>query len=110
MRQAALVVTHCGHGTVQRALSYHRPMLCLPMGRDQNDNAARVVARGAGVRLAPDADAGTIRGAISALLDNPAFAQAAAALGQAIAEAEPADALVEALEDLASRPRCRAAA
>ena len=46
MREASLVVTHCGHGTAMRALAHGRPMLCLPMGRDQNDNAARVVAAG----------------------------------------------------------------
>jgi MGT family glycosyltransferase len=110
MREAALVVTHCGHGTVQRALSHHRPMLCLPMGRDQNDNAARVVARGAGLRLAPEADTATLRQAISTILGDPGFARAAAALGNAIAGAEAEEALIEALEDLASRTCCRAAA
>ena len=63
MARAALVVTHCGHGTVMRALSHGRPMLCLPMGRDQNDNAARVVARGAGLRLGADAAPPAIRSA-----------------------------------------------
>ncbi len=110
MREATLVVTHCGHGTVMRALAHHRPMLCLPMGRDQNDNAVRVTTRGAGLRLTPDASPEQLRAAIGTLLGDPAYARAAAALGQAIAAAEAPDALVEALEELVSATRCRPAA
>lgn len=110
MRAASVVVTHCGHGTVMRALAHHRPMLCLPMGRDQNDNAARVVARGAGIRLTADAAVEELCGAIAALVAEPRYAAAAAALGQAIATATPPDALVEALEDLLTAPVCRHAA
>jgi UDP:flavonoid glycosyltransferase YjiC (YdhE family) len=77
MREAALVVTHCGHGTVARALAHGLPMLCLPMGRDQNDNAARVVARDAGLRLAHDATAEEIATASCTLLDDPGYAAAA---------------------------------
>ena len=101
MRQAAVVVTHCGHGTVMRALANGCPMLCLPMGRDQNDNAARVAARGAGIRLTRDADAASLRTALVTLLDDPSFARSAKKLGEAIAQTEPRDALVEALERLA---------
>ena len=110
MPRAAVVVTHCGHGTAMRALLHRRPMLCLPMGRDQNDNAARIVARGAGIRLGPDADVPSLRQALAALLNDPLYAQAADALGRAIAAAEPADALVAALEDVVAAPRQRAAA
>ncbi|RBP07083.1 MGT family glycosyltransferase [Roseiarcus fermentans] len=109
MREATVVVTHCGHGTVMRALANGRPMLCLPMGRDQNDNAARVAARGAGIRLSPDAGAAALREALAALLADLCYAQAAAALGRAIAAAEPEDALVDALESLAGRARAAAA-
>jgi UDP:flavonoid glycosyltransferase YjiC (YdhE family) len=110
MREASLVVTHCGHGTVMRALAHSLPMLCLPMGRDQNDNAARVVARGAGLRLTPDADVAAIREAVTSLLQDDAFAAAASRLGSAIAAAEPQSALVDELETLAmSRPTCAAA-
>ncbi|MEO3471171.1 glycosyltransferase [Roseomonas sp. CAU 1739] len=110
MREAALIVTHCGHGTVMRALAHHRPMLCLPMGRDQNDNAARVVARGAGIRLAPDAETSALREVITTLLAEPSYAEAAAALGRAIAYAATPDALVDALEELTDCARCRDAA
>jgi UDP:flavonoid glycosyltransferase YjiC (YdhE family) len=72
MREAALVVTHGGHGTVMRALVSRTPMLVIPHGRDQNDNAVRVTHRGAGLSLMPDASVDAIRTACSRL-----FARAA---------------------------------
>ena len=69
--QAAAVVTHGGHGTVLRALAAGVPALVLPMGRDQLDNAARVVERGAGLRLKPSAKPGAIATAVGRLLDEP---------------------------------------
>lgn len=50
-----LVVTHAGFGTVMYSAGAGKPILCLPNGRDQNDNAARVEALGLGRTLAPDA-------------------------------------------------------
>ena len=108
MRQAAVVATHCGHGTIMRALANGCPLLCLPMGRDQNDNAARVAARGAGIRLTRDADVAALRASLKTLLEDPSYARSAKALGEAVARAEPRDALVEALERLAFDSRRRA--
>ena len=51
--QAAAVVTHAGLGTVHAALAHGLPLVCLPIGRDQPDNAARVEWHGAGLRLSP---------------------------------------------------------
>src|ERR1700730_4520662 len=53
--KTAVVVTHAGMGTVTRALTAGVPLVCIPMGRDQHDVAARVVYHGAGVRLRPSA-------------------------------------------------------
>jgi MGT family glycosyltransferase len=53
LAQASLVISHCGHGTTIKALAAGVPLVCIPMGRDQNDTAARVVEAGAGVRLRP---------------------------------------------------------
>jgi MGT family glycosyltransferase len=84
--QASVVVTHAGHGTAIRALSYGAPLLCLPLGRDQRDDAARIVARGAGLRLSPKASADEIRVAIQRLLEEPHFREHAGELARAIAE------------------------
>ena len=82
---ASVVVTHAGHATTLRPLMAGVPLLCLPQGRDQFDNAARVVERSAGVRLPPDAAASDIDAAVRRLLDEPAFARAASALGERVA-------------------------
>jgi UDP:flavonoid glycosyltransferase YjiC (YdhE family) len=69
---ADLVITHAGHGTVMAAAGAGVPMLCLPMGRDQPDVAARVKAVGLGRVINPQASAETIREAVVALLADPA--------------------------------------
>lgn len=80
MKQASLVVTHGGHGTVMKALMHALPMLIIPQGRDQNDSAIRVTWRGAGLSLDPQAGTGAIRDALRRLLSEPGFAEAAASL------------------------------
>ena len=81
MAEAACVVTHAGHGTVMRALIHGCPLLCLPMGRDQNDNAARVLAHGAGLRLSAKDDASSIRNALQTILADRSYARSAARPG-----------------------------
>jgi MGT family glycosyltransferase len=83
--RAALVVTHCGHGTTLKALAAGVPMVCLPMGRDQHDTAARVVHHGAGVRLRATAPAPAIRSAVDDVLGDDRFRANAARLASAIA-------------------------
>ena len=77
MARAAVVITHAGHGTVVRALAHGLPLLCLPMGRDQHDNAARVTARGAGLMLDRVASPEAIRAALVRLLHDVTFTDAA---------------------------------
>jgi MGT family glycosyltransferase len=47
---ASAMVTQCGLGTLAKALVHGVPLLCIPMVGDQPENAARVVARAAGIR------------------------------------------------------------
>lgn len=102
MSQASLVVTHGGHGTVMRALKHHCPLLVIPHGRDQDENAARVVEHGAGLRLTAAASTGEIRSALQRLLNEAAFTTSARQLGAAIAsESQRVDAVAE-LEALAA--------
>ncbi len=105
MREAALVVTHGGHGTVMKALTHQRPMLIIPHGRDQNDNAVRVTERGAGLVLQRDADVPALRTAIRRLLAEPAFAAAARALGAEVAREAAESPVAELLEQLSWRTR-----
>ncbi len=83
--KAALFVTHGGHGSVIRPLMAGLPLLILPGLRDQRDNAMRVTARGAGLMLERDASPEKIAAAVQTLLEEPAYREAAARLGAAIA-------------------------
>ena len=101
MPQASLVVTHGGHGTVTRALSHLKPLLVVPHGRDQNDNAARVASRGAGVTLPACSAAEDFRQAIEDLLADSRYAAAARRLGRKVRDEKDHSPIVEELERLA---------
>ena len=103
LKEAAAVVTHCGHGTVIRALAAGVPLVCMPMGRDQNDNAARVAARGAGVRLKPSASADAIRKSVREVLESPRYRESTRELGRRIAEDARDSPVIDVLETVALR-------
>jgi len=70
---ADLVVTHAGLGTSMFCAGAGVPMLCLPNGRDQNDNAARVVGLGLGGAIPPDAAPAEIGDAVMEMLRDNAL-------------------------------------
>jgi MGT family glycosyltransferase len=100
--EAALVVTHAGWQTINAALADGVPLVCMPDGRDQPDNAIRVLAAGAGVRVRKSASAATLRRAISQALVDPKLKPAAAAMAEAMARSDGAEEVVGRLERLAS--------
>ncbi len=100
--KAAAVVTHAGHGTMMRALSYGVPLVCMPMGRDQNDNAARVAAHGVGIRLRPSAKPAKIRDAVEQVLSEPQYRTQAQRLMDVIAEDAAAERGTQELEGVGS--------
>lgn len=108
--EAALVVTHGGHGTVAKALAHGKPMLVMPHGRDQNDNAARVTHRDAGLSLQASAEVAEIRDALARLLNEPSFARAAQQLGAQVAHDVAHSPIVEMLEAYAGNAEARRAA
>jgi UDP:flavonoid glycosyltransferase YjiC (YdhE family) len=104
--EAAMVVTHGGHGTVIRSLAAGAPLLCMPMGRDQNDNAARVVARGAGLRLSPNSSPKSIRNGVMEILESPRYCEKAREMGMMIAKDARNSSATQILEEVAAtRPR-----
>ena len=102
LRHASAVVTHAGHGTVIKALAAGVPVVAIPLGRDQLDNAARVAHHGAGLRLKPKARADVIARAVRRVLDEKSFAAGAQRLADAIAAEIAEDRAVAELEALAS--------
>jgi MGT family glycosyltransferase len=101
--EATAVVTHAGLGTVHVALAHGLPLVCLPIGRDQPDNAARVEWHRAGLRLSPKSSPGAIRAAIERVLGDPTFAESARRLAMAFAEERPAERALRALDALPGR-------
>jgi MGT family glycosyltransferase len=107
--RASAVVAHGGHGTVMKALAAGLPVVCVPLGRDQKDVAARVVGIGAGLSVGRDASVARLRRAIARVLDEPRFRENARRLADTLAAERARDAAVEALEQLA-KSRAQAAA
>jgi len=100
--RAAAVVTHAGMGTVTRALAAGVPLVCMPMGRDQLDVAARVTHAGAGLRLRPGSKPAAVRAAVERVISEPGFRASAARLGASITADAAAQRGVSELEALAA--------
>jgi UDP:flavonoid glycosyltransferase YjiC (YdhE family) len=105
MKDVSAVITQGGHGTVIRALANGVPQLILPMARDQAANAARVEARGAGLRLPPSASHAEIAAAINRLVTEPQFKAAARRVGDAIRADIDRSSLVAEMETIAALGR-----
>ena len=65
LRHTSVLVTHAGLGSVMAALANAVPMVCIPLGREQPENAAATSRIGRGVLLSPDAEPDAIVGAIA---------------------------------------------
>jgi UDP:flavonoid glycosyltransferase YjiC (YdhE family) len=72
----------------------------LHHGRDQADNAIRLTTRGAGVAVPRTAQSRAIARAVRQILDDPAYARAAASLGDAVRQDADSGRLVAELENL----------
>jgi MGT family glycosyltransferase len=96
-------VTHGGHGSVMKALAHGVPLVALPMGRDQDDTAVRIVERGLGLR--PKRKPGAIAEAVRRVLAEPPFRAAARRMAATIRKDVAADRSISELEALAERNR-----
>lgn len=105
---ASLVITHAGHGTIMRALAHGLPLICLPMGRDQNDNAIKVEHHGIGIALRAKAGPDKISTAIRRILKEEGFKQAASSFREDIRGSNKSELTLQEIEGLivpASRGR-----
>ena len=101
--RTAVVVTQCGLGTLTKSLVFGVPLVRVPILGDQPDNAARVVARGAGIRIPPDAPPEQIGAAIQRVLNDQKFRTAAQQLGAAIQrEGDAVERTISGIEDVLS--------
>lgn len=91
-----LVITHGGHGTIIRSLANGLPVLCLPMGRDQGDNAIKVEMHKVGLKLSPTSKSSEIKKAIEQILSNDMYKENALKMKDKIASQDGLrDVLVE---------------
>lgn len=99
------VICHGGLNTVSEALAHGVPLVIAPIRHDQPVNAAQVDRAGAGLRV-PFARirAGQLRDAVTTVLDDPAYHQAAGRVRDSFAAAGGAAAAAEHLLTLARSP------
>jgi MGT family glycosyltransferase len=102
---AALVITHAGWQTINAALADGVPLLCIPDGRDQPDNAARVTLTGAGIRARKNTSPRRLRTLITQALNDPELKRNAQTMATALAESDGALTTTEALERLGDAHR-----
>lgn len=95
---ADVFITHCGHGSVMRALSAGVPLVALPMGRDQDAAAIRIVHRGLGLR--PSRRPEAIAAAVERVLGDPSYRAAAASMAERLRQDVAAGRLLAELEAL----------
>jgi UDP:flavonoid glycosyltransferase YjiC (YdhE family) len=95
---SSLLITHAGWQTINAALTEGVPLVCIPDGRDQPDNAARVLAAGAGVRVSKSASPQELRKVIAGALEDPAIRRGAQAMSLALRRQDGARAVVQGLE------------
>lgn len=104
LERAALMITHGGLGTIKECIFHDTPMVVFPIGRDQPDNAKRVVHHGLG--LAGDL-AGASPEGIFGLVDRvdrePFFREKVKQMGDRFREVEESGVGVRRIEATLSR-------
>ena len=99
------VITHGGHGTVMKALIAGVPLIVVPLGRDQPDNAARVVYAGAGIRLRKNASVRALHAATGRVIEDPRYRAAAGRMASRLAAERDDNLAVDELEHVAAGAR-----
>jgi MGT family glycosyltransferase len=103
--QAAAVISHGGMGSLLAAFQAGVPSVCVPLGRDQADNAAAAAGASAAIALPGDATSGQVRAAITEALTSPALRDGARRMAGALAACGGASAAADQVEEVARRAR-----
>ena len=102
LRNATLLVSHAGAGSMLAGAEHGLPQLCLPMGADMWDNADGLTGSGAALTLEEDQrGAAEIHAAIEQLLEDGTFSAAGARVAAEIAALPHPDDYVPTLESIA---------
>lgn len=104
MPRASCIVHQGGIGTTGQALRAGQPMLIVPFGQDQPDNARRCVRLGVGRTLSPSRfTVPRVASELSELLDNPTYREQAAKVGRRIREEDGTKRACDAIEQVLHR-------
>ena len=104
MPRASVIVHQGGIGTTGQALRAGRPMLIVPFGQDQPDNARRCVRLGAGRTLSYRRyTTPRVVEELSQLFDNPSYREEAAKVGQQVEAENGTKRACDAIEKVVSR-------
>jgi MGT family glycosyltransferase len=102
--RCAAMVTTGGAGTVKATLLAGVPLVVVPTHWDKADNAQRIAAAGAGLRLSPkQCTPERLRAAVQRLLDEPSFRSRARELARQLAAEPGPPRAASLLENLAHR-------
>lgn len=106
LERASLMVTHGGLGTIKECIFHDVPMVVFPIGRDQPENAKRVVHHGLGVRgelaaVTPD----SVFEAVERVDRDPAFREKVARMGARFRQVESSGIGVQRIEEVLARRR-----
>jgi MGT family glycosyltransferase len=100
LKRSALCITHAGLNTVLEALAQGVPLLAIPVTNDQPGVAARVSAKGVGLKLAlEDATSTNISDCAGRILNDPAFSERSSAMQSAIVRADGLTSASDAIEE-----------
>jgi UDP:flavonoid glycosyltransferase YjiC (YdhE family) len=100
----AAVISHGGSGTLLGALAAGVPLVLLPQGANQFENAWRCERIGVAAALFPEqATAPAITAALDAVLGEPSYREAAARVQGEIDEMHSADEVAVAVEEHVGR-------
>jgi UDP:flavonoid glycosyltransferase YjiC (YdhE family) len=101
IEQAAAVICGGGHGILAKSLSRGRPVVTIPGGGEQRENADRVRRAGLGVAVLPGRlTPKRLARAVNQVLTDPRFTRAAQACRPAPGERHSGDRAVDVIEQL----------
>ncbi len=99
LKQASVVVSHAGHGSVSKALYFGVPMVLCPWDLDQPGVAARAKALGvANVVQRVDVSPETVQQAVTTVLNNPKYRETATRVSARLKTTDAVDVACRLLE------------